>query len=189
MIRLVLKGVKATAGLIFLMIIMIESSHANSKPGGDFSLIDQDRHEFQLDQLRGKVVLLFFGYTSCPDVCPAVLGTLAKVLREFESDESLVKAVFISVDPQRDSPERLKEYTRYFSSQLLGLTGSRDQIDKVAKQYRVKYKISEDANMLVSVDHSSNLYVLDKQGEVNTIIPFGMGAGHIINVVQRLLDN
>ncbi len=183
------KGSKAAIAAILLMFLVNEISLAANKPGGDFSLMDQDKNEFQLQQLRGKVVLLFFGYTSCPDVCPAMLGTLARVLRVFDSDDSQVQALFISVDPERDSPERLKEYTRYFSTHLLGLTGSRDQIDQVARLYQAKYEISRDDKQHVSVDHSSHLYVIDQQGELNTIVPFGMGAAHIINVVKRLLKN
>jgi cytochrome oxidase Cu insertion factor (SCO1/SenC/PrrC family) len=183
------KGVKALLAVMLFMFVMPEMAHATIRPGGDFSLIDQDQHEFKLQQLRGDVVLLFFGYTSCPDVCPSELGTLAQVIRKFGTNDSQVKALFVSVDPERDTPQKLKQYTHYFSSQLIGLTGTREQIDKVAQLYQSKYKITRDNNEIISVDHSSNLYVIDQQGQINTIVPFGMGAAHIINIVQNLLNN
>jgi len=164
------------------------TTQAGSKPGGDFTLTDQDNHNFQLQQLRGSVVLLFFGYTSCPDVCPMELSKIAGILNKFEEMTDKVKGIFISVDPDRDSPQKLKKYTAFFSKQLLGLTGSREQIDQVVKQYRANYRISENAKNQIVVDHSSNLYVIDKEGELDTIIPFGMGTNQVIKVVESLLD-
>lgn len=157
--------------------------------GGDFALIDHNEQTFELKQLRGNVVLIFFGYTSCPDVCPTELGKMAQILRAFENQPDSVKALFITVDPERDSPQILKQYTSYFSQQLQGLTGSREQIDRVAKLYRVNYQINKDEKKQITVDHSSNLYVVDKKGGLNTIIPFGMSVDHVVNVVEWLLEN
>ena len=161
---------------------------AGSKPGGDFILTDQDNRNFQLKQLRGSVVLMFFGYTSCPDVCPMELGKISQVLTNFEKRTDQVKGIFISVDPDRDNFQKLKEYTSFFSPRLQGLTGNREQIDQVVKQYRANYRIFENEKNQIVVDHSSNLYVIDKEGELHTIIPFGMGASHVINVVESVLD-
>lgn len=157
--------------------------------GGDFTLIDHNEQKFELKQLRGNVVLVFFGYTSCPDICPTELGKMAQILRAFEKQPDRVKALFITVDPERDSPQILKEYTKYFSQQLQGLTGSREQIDRVTRQYRVNYQINQNENRQIVVDHSSNLYVVDKKGDLNTIIPFGMSVDHVVNVVAWLLEN
>lgn len=173
---------------ICLLLVTPGTAQADSKPGGDFTLTDQDNHNFQLQQLRGNVVLLFFGYTTCPDVCPMELGKIAGVLNKFEKMTGQVKGIFISVDPDRDSPQKLKEYTAFFSKQLQGLTGSREQIDQVAKQYRANYRISENEKNQIVVDHSSNLYVIDKKGDLHTIIPFGMGTNHVTKVVETLLD-
>jgi len=181
------------AGVVILLACMLggvlNKVAADSKPGGDFSLTDQDNRNFELQQLRGNVVILFFGYTSCPDVCPSALGIMAQVLRVFEKKSNHVKGIFITVDPERDSPQILKEYTSYFSNQLQGLTGSREQIDKVTKQYRANYRISQNEMNNIVVDHSSNLYVIDKDGRLNTIVPFGMSINHIVNVVEWLLEN
>lgn len=173
----------------FMLLNVWSTAVAGNELGGDFSLTDHDNRPFELQQLRGKVVLVFFGYTSCPDVCPTELGRMAKILRAFEDKSDDVQGLFVTVDPDRDSPQILKEYTAYFSKKLQGLTGSREQIDKVAKLYRVNYRIDINENNRIIVDHSSNLYVIGKQGELNTIIPFGMGVDHIVSVVQWLLDN
>lgn len=173
---------------ICLFLAMPVTIQAGSKPGGDFTLTDQDNHNFQLQQLHGNVVLLFFGYTSCPDVCPMELSKISRILTKFEKKTDQVKGIFISVDPDRDSPQKLKEYTSFFSKQLQGLTGSREQIDQVVKQYRANYRISKNEKNQIVVDHSSNLYVIDKAGKLDTIIPFGMDVLHVINVVELLLD-
>jgi len=173
---------------ICLYLVVLSSVLAGTRPGGDFSLTDHNNQKFQLQQLRGNVVLLFFGYTSCPDVCPLELGKIAQVLTVFEEKNDPVKGLFITVDPDRDTPLKLKQYTSFFNKQLQGLTGSREQIDQVVKQYRVNYRISENEKNHIVVDHSSNLYVIDKKGELNTIIPFGMGLNHVMRVVESLLN-
>jgi protein SCO1 len=160
-----------------------------SRLGGDFSLTDQDEKIFELNQLQGSVVLVFFGYTSCPDVCPTELGEMAQILRAFEKQSDMVKGLFITVDPERDSAKVLKQYTSYFSKNLLGLTGSREQIDKVAKLYQANYRIYQNESRQKVVDHSSNLYVIDRHGDLNTIIPFGMSVDHVVNIVDFLLKN
>jgi protein SCO1/2 len=173
---------------ICLLANALSTVQAGIKMGGDFTLLDQNNQRFELQQLRGHVVLLFFGYTSCPDVCPAGLTAIAQVLTAFEETDSPVKGLFISVDPERDKPQILKQYTAHFSDQLQGLTGSKQQIDRVTQQYQANYRISRNEKNRITVDHSSNLYVLDKKGEINTIVPFGMTAGHVIDTIQRLLE-
>lgn len=157
--------------------------------GGDFTLTDHNEHKFELKQLRGNVVLVFFGYTSCPDICPTEMGKMAKILRAFEKKNDKVKGLFISVDPDRDSPQILKGYTSFFSNQLQGLTGSREEIDRIASQYGVHYQIQRNEKNKISVDHSSNIYVIDRKGELNTIILSGMTVNHVIDVVEWLLQN
>lgn len=173
--------------LICLLLVALNTVKANARTGGDFILTDHNYKNFELNQLRGNVVLLFFGYTSCPDVCPTELGKVAQALNAFENTSNNVKGLFITVDPERDTPEVLKQYVSYFSKQLQGLTGSREQIDKVTKQYRASYRISHNSDTII-VDHSTNLYVIDKEGDLDTIIPFGMSARHIIRVVNMLLE-
>lgn len=184
--------IKKTGFFLLLFCIFMGNqtkAMAGSKLGGAFSLTDHNGRFFELKQLHGKVVLLFFGYTSCPDVCPNELSKMAQVLRKFENTKEKVTGLFVTIDPERDTPRRLKEYISYFSKHLLGLTGTSAQIEQVAKLYRANFKITENNNSTVDVDHSSNLYVIDRKGEVDTMVPFGMGAGHIVKVVEWLLKN
>ncbi|MDH3282651.1 MAG: SCO family protein, partial [Gammaproteobacteria bacterium] len=90
--------------------------------GGDFKLTDQNGADFALSNVSGKVVLLFFGYTSCPDICPDTLSRVAAVLKQFDAAASSIEAIFITVDPVRDSPMRLREYVKFFDNRIIALT-------------------------------------------------------------------
>lgn len=155
--------------------------------GGDFSLIDHHGEKFELTQLRGKLVLIFFGYTFCPDICPTELSSLAKVLKSLGMDADKVSALFVSIDPERDTPEKLKNYVPFFSPKLIGLTGSVSQVEAVAEAYHVQKKIHsrKTADDYYMVDHSANLYILGTQGEMLHLIPFGLPTEHILRVVQE----
>ena len=137
-------------------------------PGGNFTLTGTSGEPFQLQDLRGKIVLLFFGYTSCPDACPS---TLAKLQRAFNllSKEQIedVRTVFISVDPERDNPKLLKEYVDYFGVNAIGLTGAKAEIDKVVKAYLAHYMIipGQTSNWY-SINHTTTVFLHDKQGKV-----------------------
>jgi cytochrome c peroxidase len=104
--------------------------------GGDFTLTDHHGKSFNLTQLRGKIVLIFFGYTHCPDVCPTELARMAQLLKQLGDDADKVQGLFISVDPERDTPAILSQYVPYFHTSLIGLTGSQDQVQAVADAYR-----------------------------------------------------
>lgn len=155
--------------------------------GGDFQLTDQNGQPFHLHQLRGKVVLLFFGYTYCPDVCPTELASLAAVFEALEERAAEVQGVFVTVDPERDTPQVLNNYVRYFHAGLLGLTGSAAEIERVAQQYHVKYRRHERDGGDYAMDHSAQLYVIDREGELSSAIPYGLPAEHVLNVVSDLL--
>ena len=158
-------------------------------PGGDFSLTDQNGGRFDLQQLRGKVVVLLFGYTYCPDICPTELSNLAAVFDALQAQASQVRGVFVSLDPERDTPKVLKDYVGYFSPDLIGLTGSPQAIARVARQYKVKYSKHATANGGYSLDHSANLYVIDKTGKLDTVVPYGLPPEHLLRVVRSLLEN
>jgi len=157
--------------------------------GGDFDLTDQDGRPFHLQQLRGKVVMMFFGYTSCPDICPTELANMARVLGRLQNRNDQVQGLFVTLDPERDKADVLKNYTRFFNSELLGLTGTASQIRQVAKQYRVQYRRQAAANDFYSLDHSSNLYVIDRNGKLVTMVPYGLPVEHVLALVDRVLDN
>ena len=156
--------------------------------GGDFSLTDQNGEPFRLQQLRGKVVLLFFGYTYCPDICPTELSNIAAVLDGLETQAQNVQGIFITLDAERDKPHVLKDYTSYFNKELLGLTGSQAEIDRVAERYRVKYQKHAMQEGRYGIDHSANLYVIDQSGNLATVVPYGFPPEHVLTIVQHLLS-
>lgn len=137
-------------------------------PGGNFSLTGTNGEAFQLQDLRGNIVLLFFGYTSCPDACPSTLAKLQRAFNLLSKEEvEQVRTVFISVDPERDNPELLKEYVDYFGVNAIGLTGTKADIDKVVKAYHAHYMIipGQTSNWY-SINHTTTVFLHDKQGKV-----------------------
>jgi len=157
--------------------------------GGDFELTSQFNKPYSLADARGKVVLLFFGFTLCPDVCPTTLSTIQTVLGQLGEKAEQVQPIFISVDPQRDKPEILKSYLQYFSNSYIGLTGTIEDIDKVVKQYQgfYSYMGNVSANQYM-VDHTSNLYIINTMGEVTNVMQFGLPPQAITNVINKILD-
>lgn len=157
--------------------------------GGDFELTSQFNKPYSLADARGKVVLLFFGFTLCPDVCPTTLSTIQTVLGQLGEKAEQVQPIFISVDPQRDKPEILKSYLQYFSNDYIGLTGTIEDIDKVVKQYQgfYSYMGNVSANQYM-VDHTSNLYIINTMGEVTNVMQFGLPPQAITNVINKILD-
>lgn len=157
--------------------------------GGDFQLTSQHNKPYSLADARGKVVLLFFGFTLCPDVCPTTLSTIQTVLDQLGEKAEQVQPIFISVDPQRDKPEILKSYLQYFSNNYIGLTGTIEDIDKVVKQYQgfYSYMGNVSANQYM-VDHTSNLYIINTMGEVTNVMQFGLPPQAITNVINKILE-
>ena len=159
--------------------------------GGDF-LLHSSQGELSPKQLRGKVVLLYFGYTKCPDICPTSLSIIAQTLnglseRELES----VQAVFISVDPKRDSLEILDNYARYFHPKLIGATGSEQEIAEMAKRYGVKYEeVALDGSSFgYSVNHSATTYLITPDGELRYLFPHETPSFVILEAIRYLLGS
>jgi len=157
--------------------------------GGDFTLTDQDEKPFRLQQQRGKVVLLFFGYTFCPDICPTGLTHLSWLLNELDDEADRVQGVFITIDPERDSPRVLRQYLGYFNKNIIGLTGSQHEIDRVVEQFRVKVQKQASANGRYTMDHSAGFYLIDRTGKLATVVPYGFPPEHVLRLVQHLLHN
>lgn len=136
-------------------------------PQRDFVLHDQDGKIFQLKDHRGQIVLLFFGYTSCPDVCPMTLSKLARVYKLLGPMRPKVLTVFVTVDPARDTPAKLKEYLRYFNINAIGLTGTKQEIDTVVDAYKATYEkvVTNSSALGYMFDHTDYLYLIDTQGK------------------------
>jgi protein SCO1/2 len=156
--------------------------------GGEFSL-DSYRGEVSLKDFRGRVVVLYFGYTWCPDICPTNLSVISATLDEMsESERVKVQPIFVSVDPARDTVERLKEYVEYFHPSLLGLTGNRSTIDQMAEQYGAAYKIHRkagDDNYVV--DHTADTYLIGINGKLVKTLPHGTDLPVLLAAVRDLL--
>lgn len=134
--------------------------------GGDFTLGTAPQR-FSLADHRGDVVLVFFGYTFCPDICPTTLGTLAKAQALLGDARERTFVAFVSVDPQRDTPARLEEYTRHFGVRGTGVTGTKADIDALVAQYSAFYEIQPSQSAMgYMVDHTSRIYLVDPAGKV-----------------------
>jgi protein SCO1/2 len=150
--------------------------------GGPFQLVDQDGHPIDQRLLNGKWSLVFFGYTYCPDVCPTTLQVLAQTKARLGEEAGKVQVIFISVDPDRDTPAQIKAYleTPSFPQPTLGLTGSQTQIAAVAKAYRVYFK-KQGAGEGYSVAHTAVIYLMNPDGKFDrplaeTLTPVDMAA-------------
>ncbi len=181
----------ATRYLILFSIIALFLSYSyadETSIGGDFELISQQNQPYSSLDARGKVVMLFFGFTHCPDVCPNTLGTVQTVLGQLGDNAIHVQPIFISVDPQRDTPEVLNNYLKYFGNNFIGLTGASEKIDEVVEQFQAFYTYEGNtATGHYTVDHTSNLYIINPTGEVTNIIPYGLPPEPITNAIEKLL--
>lgn len=158
-------------------------------PGGDFQLTSSSG-PVTLHALRGKVVLLFFGYTSCPDVCPMSMVTVAEVFTRLTAKhKARFTAVFISVDPDRDTPEQLKNFAAYFDAPIIGVTGTAAEISELAERYGAQYRRVDlpDSSMGYAVDHSAALYLIDPNGALQTLYRHDAPPKKIASDIQKLL--
>ncbi len=176
-----------TCFLLSLSISIASGTASASENVIAFSLTDHDGNSFRLQDQRGRVVMVFFGYTLCPDVCPIELQHMATALKRLGQDSKHALGLFITVDPDHDTPEVLARYVGYFDSALVGLTGSRQQIDEVAKIFRVVYQKNPGSSSQYTMDHTANLFVIDQAGRLDTIVPFGFPAAHIENLLREMI--
>lgn len=157
--------------------------------GGDF-VLQSAEGPVSLANYKDKVIVLYFGYTFCPDVCPTSLGLLSLALQKLNKDElEKVQAFFISVDPERDTVEKLKTYAAAFHPGIKGITGTPEQIAEIAKRYGVMYMKVDLPNsaMKYSVDHSSRYYVVDSNGKIKNFIEHGTEPDKIAAILRATM--
>jgi len=143
------------------------SSLMQKQLGGDFTLAHKSG-DWKLSSTNGKVRVLYFGFTTCPDICPMSLNKLSKVLKILSKEkQAQIQPVFISVDYKRDTPQSVDEYVDFFGKGYIGLTGSKEQIEKVTKDYGVFFEFTplKDSALEYTVDHTSRFYVIDQNGK------------------------
>ena len=140
----------------------------NSNIGGEFELINQDGQIVTDKDIFKEPTILYFGYTFCPDICPLDVYRNAEAVDLLDKNEMSVTPVFVSIDPERDTPEVIGDFVKYHHPKMIGLTGSKDQIDHVSKVYKTYYKAQRSNDDLYLVDHSTFSYLVNKDGRVLT---------------------
>ena len=163
---------------------------AGAKIGGPFALTDQDGRKVRDSDFAGKYRLIYFGYTFCPDVCPVDVQTLMKGYRELEKTNpslaSRIQPIFITVDPVRDTPDKLKQFVRAFHPKLIGLTGTESEIAGVAKEYAVFYeKMPAEKDGSYLVNHVRAAYLMGPAGEPIALITQDKGADTVVSDIER----
>jgi protein SCO1 len=154
----------------------------------DFALTGHDGKPRALADFQGKVVVVFFGFTQCPDVCPTTLQEMAEVLKLLGDQAGKVQVLFVTVDPERDKPELLAQYVPAFHPSFLGLYGSPEQTLAVAKNFKVFYqKVAGKTPGSYTVDHTAGSYVFDATGKVRLFIKHGQGTEPLAKDIRKLL--
>lgn len=163
---------------------------AGVMPDLEFHLTDSHGKAVDAEAFRGSYTLLFFGYTHCPDVCPATLAILNAALQRLGPDAERIKVLFVSVDPERDGPQELEGYTSHFGDRVVGLTGTRAELDALTKRYRVTYRHDapdEQGDYLVY--HSAAIFAFDPDGHVRLLMSYTDGLPAITHDLQQLVQS
>jgi protein SCO1 len=155
-----------------------------------FTLPSSNGRELKLSELRGRVAVLGFGFSNCPDVCPVTLSVLARMRQQLGELADQVQVVYVTVDPERDTPERLREYLALFDRSFIGVTGAPEQLSAVREAYgiiatRAENRHAPDGYL---VHHSSYVYLIDRSGLLRALAPYGRSAGDIAHDVRILLN-
>lgn len=197
--KVALWSITALAAFLLVMVALFfitsESEFGEKKVrfedlGGDFTLISKDG-EVSLSDFKGKVVVMYFGFMTCPEVCPQSMTVISSALARLNQAElNATQAILVSVDPNRDTPERLEEYTQFYHSNLIGLTGTTDDIDRVTTQYGAYYDIAEIASVTqdYGVEHSSRYYVIDRQGKLVGAMRHSTTPNELYTQILELLE-
>lgn len=160
----------------------------SANPAPDFTLTGADGQPVSLSGFRGQVVVLYFGYTFCPDVCPTTLTDMKQVMQLLGKQADDVQFIMVSVDPERDTPEKLAEYVTYFDPRFIGLTGTHDEILAAATPFGVIFQKHEGtAATGYLVDHTASLNVIDQEGRMRLLFPFDADPKDIAGDLEYLL--
>jgi len=166
--------------------------HATDITGADFgrrlALPDLDGRMRKLDDFKGKVTVLFFGYTQCPDVCPTTLAELAQVKKALGADSDKLQGVFVTIDPERDTPDVLRQYVASFDPTFVALRGNAEQTATAAKEFKVFYaKVPGKSAGSYTMDHTAASYVFDPTGRLRLFVRYGSGATALADDVRTLM--
>jgi len=155
----------------------------------DFALTDHNGKPRTIADFKGKVVVMFFGYTQCPDVCPTTMVEMANVIKELGPSGKDVQVLFVTIDPERDKPELLKQYVPAFNPTFLGLYGDAAATARTAKEFKVYYaKVPGSTPANYSMDHTAGSYVFDRNGKIRLFLRHGKGPASIVPDLRQLLS-
>ena len=189
-------GLGILAGLLLVAAVVIQRPYTMHGsvvqppyPAPDFSLPQAQGNRFQLSSQRGRLVMLFFGFTNCKDVCPITLAQMKQVRARLGKDASRVQVVFITVDPDRDTPQKTAAYAAGFDPSFIGLSGNEQQLDPVWQSYGVYHKLDKTSptDMNYEVEHSSQMYLIDGKGDLRVTYTYGTPADDILQDIRYLL--
>lgn len=159
-------------------------------PAPDFELTNADGETVQLSDFEDEIVLLYFGYTFCPDVCPTSLSDLSIVQRKLDDNGEKIQVIMVSVDPERDNPQKLAEYVQHFHPTFIGLTGSKEEIDAAAEGYGVYYEKHEGTEASgYLVDHTARIFVIEPDGLYRLSFGFGTPVDDIVSDLRLILKD
>ena len=157
-------------------------------PAPEISLERDNGSDFRLSELRGNVVLLFFGYTSCPDVCPTTLSELRKVNEQLGSAAAQIRVVYVTVDPDRDTPDKVQKYVSIFNPSFIGLSGSLEDLQPVWRDYGVYREVEQVSSSAAGylVNHTARVYVIDREGNLRLSYSYGTPTEDIVHDLKIL---
>ena len=199
-----LKGIKRGIGISIVLVIFwllsdffyfskldnknkvnLESKQ-DASIGGDFDLIGKNGKKYNIESFKGKPLLIFFGFASCPDICPYGLTMISSVLDSLDEDSNKINAVFVTLDPERDNYEKVSEFANIFHKEIIGLSGSQEQVDQAALAWRVYKKkvLLEDSDLEYTIDHSAFIYLMDQNGKYYTHFSHNIDAEEILNELK-----
>jgi protein SCO1/2 len=182
-------------GLLFGFLVHLNNANSDiSKAFPDMSNVfervdfyNKDNKFEKFNDYEDKVLLVFFGYTHCPDVCPTTVLDMARVMKGLGDQSKNVLPIFISVDYDRDDYKKVRDYVDFFDSRIAALTSDKNNIDMLTKYFKTKYEFVDPKDKGYIVEHSSNIYVLDKKLQVKQIIPNGIPSKEITKIVKKFL--
>jgi protein SCO1 len=182
-------GLGAGAALFWRAETPAGADSAQADVGGPFELVNQDGQTVDESILEGRWSVVFFGFTYCPDICPSTLQAVAAAQDQLGPRGADLQTVFISVDPERDTPEQLKTYLSLdaFPDDVVGLTGAPEQIEQVAKAYYVYYRKSGEGPDY-TVDHSTAAYLMDPQGRFNRVLAYGLSPDEMARLIRTAMQ-
>lgn len=181
-------GLAAGAALFWRIEAPTPGSHTQADVGGPFKLVNQDGQTVDQSILEGRWSIVFFGFTYCPDICPATLQSVSAAQAQLGPRADQLQTVFISVDPERDTPEQLKTYLSLdaFPDGVIGLTGSPEQVEQVAKSYYVYYRKSGEGPDY-TIDHSTAAYLMDPKGRFNRVLAYGIAPDEMARLIREAM--